>query len=336
MAADARQRNQSAFINEEDVVIVATIAFGMGIDKPNVRFVAHLDLPKSIEAYYQETGRAGRDGLPADAWMAYGLQDVVTLLKLAESSAADEDRKRIERRKLDAMLGFCELATCRRTALLAHFGEETPARCGNCDNCLEPVETWDATEPARMALSCVYRTGQRFGVGYACDVLLGKDDERIRRNRHDRLSTFGIGTELDGQQWSSVFRQLVARGLLAVDVEGYGTLSLTEACRPVLRGEAAVHLRRDAPSARAPRRGRASEIDLPPEAEPLWERLREHRRDLARAQGVPPYVIFHDTTLREMAITRPGSLAAMGEIGGVGETKLERYGESFLEVILTG
>ena len=337
-APGGRADAQDAFVRREGVVIVATIAFGMGIDKPNVRFVAHLDLPKSLEAYYQETGRSGRDGLPATAWMAYGLQDVITLRQMVDGSEADEARKRLEIRKLDAMLGYCELATCRRRTLLAYFGETLKEPCGNCDNCLEPPESWDATEAAQQALSCVYRTGQRFGVAYVVDVLRGKDDDRIRRFRHDRLSTFGIGADLDARQWRSVLRQLVARGLLSVDVERYGSLQLTAAARPVLRGEATVELRRDALPARKVRpareaRDRVRSV-LGTESRALFDALRAHRRELAEEQGVPPYVIFHDASLVEMAERRPRSLDEFAAIPGVGATKLERYGETFIEIIL--
>ena len=337
LGARERADAQDAFVRGEGVVIVATIAFGMGIDKPDVRFVAHLDLPKSLEAYYQETGRGGRDGLPATAWMAYGLQDVITLRQMVDGSEADEARKRLEIRKLDAMLGYCELTTCRRQTLLAYFGETLEEPCGNCDNCLEPPESWDATEAAQQALSCVYRTGQRFGVGYVVDVLRGKDDDRIRRFRHDRLSTFGIGADLDAQQWRSVVRQLVARGLLSVDVEKYGSLKLTAAARPVLRGEATVELRRDAILQGKPRRSREArervQSVLGAESQALFDALRAHRRVLAEEQGVPPYVIFHDASLVEMAERRPRSLDEFGAIPGVGATKLERYGDTFIEVI---
>ena len=332
-----REAAQDAFVRGEGVVIVATIAFGMGIDKPDVRFVAHLDLPKSLEAYYQETGRAGRDGLPATAWMAYGLQDVITLRQMVDGSEADAARKRLEIRKLDAMLGYCELTTCRRQTLLAYFGETLEEPCGNCDNCLDPPASWDATEAAQQALSCVYRTGQRFGVAYVVDVLRGKDDERIRRFRHDRLSTFGIGADLDVGQWRSVIRQLVARGLLRVDVEKYGSLQLTPAARPVLRGEATVELRRDALPARRTRRGGEAparvQAVLGDGDQALFDALRAQRRALAEQQGVPPYVIFHDASLIEMAARRPDSLAEFAAVGGVGATKLERYGETFLEII---
>ncbi len=338
MSAEERSTHQSAFLREEGVVIVATIAFGMGIDKSNVRFVAHLDLPKSLESYYQETGRAGRDGLAADAWMTYGLQDVITLRQMVESGGAEAARKRLEVRKLDAMLGYCELSTCRRQALLSYFGETLGQPCGNCDNCLEPVETWDATEAARKALSCVYRTGQRFGVQYVIDVLLGKMNERIERSGHERLSTFGIGSDVDRREWRSVFRQLVSRGLLRVDLEGYGSLLLTPESRPVLRGEAEVRLRRDArlaPRRRVRARGAAASRarPLPGESEALWEALRERRRELAASQGVPPYVIFHDASLKEMAEHRPRTLEEFATIPGVGEKKLNRYGRVFVELI---
>ena len=335
--AREREAAQDAFVRGEGVVIVATIAFGMGIDKPDVRFVAHLDLPKSLEAYYQETGRAGRDGLPATAWMAYGLQDVITLRQMVDGSEADDARKRLEIRKLDAMLGYCELTTCRRQTLLAYFGETLEEPCGNCDNCLDPPASWDATEAAQQALSCVYRTGQRFGVAYVVDVLRGKDHERIRRFRHDRLSTFGIGADLDVGQWRSVIRQLVARGLLRVDVEKYGSLQLTAAARPVLRGEATVELRRDALPARRTRRGGEAparvQAVLGDGDQALFDALRAQRRALAEQQGVPPYVIFHDASLIEMAARRPASLAEFAAVAGVGATKLERYGETFLEII---
>jgi ATP-dependent DNA helicase RecQ len=316
--------------------MVATIAFGMGIDKPNVRFVAHLDLPKSIEAYYQETGRAGRDGLPADAWMVYGLQDVIRLRQMLEGSEADEQHKRVERGKLEAMLGYCEVTSCRRQVLLAHFDEIMEAPCGNCDTCLEPVQSWDGSEAAQKAMSCVYRTGQRFGVIYLIDVLLGKDNERIRRFRHDTLSTFGIGTELDARQWRSVFRQLVARGFLGVDIEGHGGLHLTESSRAILRGTETLLLRTDvAPEKRRPAKAEAAKPLETEHETRLWEALRAHRLELARAQGVPPYVIFHDSALLEMSRSVPTSLAAMATISGVGQVKLERYGSSFLEVLRT-
>ena len=335
--ADARRRNQDRFQREEGVVIVATVAFGMGIDKPDVRFVAHLDLPKSIEAYYQETGRAGRDGEPADAWMIYGLKEVVTLRQMVEGSSAGEMRKRLEIRKLDAMLGYCELTSCRRQTLLAYFGEALPDPCGNCDNCLAPVASWDATEACQKALSCVSRTGQMFGAGYLIDVLCGLENERILRFGHDRIPTHGVGADLDPYRWRSVFRQLVARGLLSVDMERYGSLRLTEASWPVLRGEEQVLLREDLRPVRARARRKPKEPPQPPDPatwdDALWEALRARRTELAQAQKVPPYVIFHDATLRNMVQQRPATLEEFARLSGVGETKLSRYGEAFLAVI---
>ena len=335
LSAEVRQAHQARFLREEGVIMVATIAFGMGIDKPDVRFVAHLNLPKSIEAYYQETGRAGRDGLPADAWMAYGLQDVILLRQMADQSDADETHKRITRHKLDAMLGLCELTQCRRQALLAYFGETLAEPCGNCDNCLQPPETWDATEAAQKALSCVWRTGQRFGVNYLVDVLLGKLDPRIRRFGHHRLSTYGIGGELKGTEWRGLFRQLIARGYLEVDHEGHGALKLTERCRPLLRGEERLALRRQPkpqPKKKTKTQGATPhQFDAIDTA--LFERLRELRRKLAEEQGVPPYVVFHDSTLKAMVEVRPRNLDELGGISGVGAKKLARYGDAFLAVI---
>jgi ATP-dependent DNA helicase RecQ len=345
LTAEVRAANQARFIGEEGLVMVATIAFGMGIDKPNVRFVAHLSLPKSVEAYYQETGRAGRDGLPADAWMNYGLQDVILLRQMLAESGADDAHKRVERHKLDAMLGLCELTGCRRQALLAYFGESLPKPCGNCDTCLSPPATWDASVVAKKALSCVHRTGQRFGVMYLIDVLLGKDDERIRRFGHDRLTTFGIGTELDARGWRGVFRQLIARGLLSVDVDGHGGLHLTDACRPVLRGDESLWLRREAPKAtgtRARTKQARSGAGRPPASgfesaadRELWDQLRALRMELATAQNVPPYVIFHDATLAEMVRRRPQSPDELGTLSGIGERKLAAFGSRFLDVIAT-
>ena len=340
-----RAENQARFQRGDDVVMVATIAFGMGIDKPDVRFVAHLDLPKSLEAYYQETGRAGRDGLPADAWMTYGLQDVILLRKMAESSEADEMHKRREQQALDAMLGYCEVIDCRRRVLLAHFGETLAEPCGNCDTCLEPVDVFDGTVAAQKALSCVARTGQRFGAQHVIDVLRGSGNERVRRWGHDKLSTHGIGTDLEPFAWRSVMRQLVARGVLALDPEGFGGLRLTEAARPILQGDEIVELRRDTlvrasgkGAAKARRRAElaltAVDGDLDdPETAALYDRLRALRRELAADQGVPPYVIFHDKALAAMAVHRPTSDEAFLAIGGVGESKLGRYGEAFMGVI---
>ncbi len=336
--AATRAANQSRFLREEGVIMVATVAFGMGIDKPNVRFVAHLDLPKSMEGYYQETGRAGRDGLPADAWMAYGLGDVVSMRQMLMSGEAPEERKRVELQKLDALLGFCESTACRHQTILRYFGEEHPGNCGQCDNCLEPVDTWDATQAAQMALSCVYRTGQRFGVGHLIDVLLGKVTVKIEQFNHQQLSTFGIGRELTQQQWSSVFRQLIAGGYLEADIEAYGGLRLTEAARPVLRSEQAISLRRDAEpakrkSVRTERAGKSREPFSGADEDRLWLALKACRMALAREQGVPPYVIFHDSTLLEMHDRRPASLAELSRISGVGQGKLARYGDDFLKVI---
>ncbi len=331
LSNEVRQQHQSRFLRDDGIIIVATIAFGMGIDKPDVRFVAHLNLPKSIEAYYQETGRAGRDGLPANAWMLYGLQDVITLRQMQEGSDADESYKRIERHKLDAMLGLCELESCRRQALLHYFGDTLEQACGNCDNCLSPPETWDATVAAQKALSCAYRTGQRFGVNYLVDVLLGKSNERIQQFGHHKLAVFGLGKELNTSQWRGLFRQLIARRLLSVDVDGHGSVLLSETARPVLRGEQTLTLRKLAKvsSGKSSRKTFANTAHSQ-----LWEALRSHRKQLAEEQGVPAYVIFHDATLAEMAERQPQSLEQLGRISGIGERKLDAYGDSFLRVIL--
>lgn len=338
---DVRAANQKRFLNEEGLIMVATIAFGMGIDKPNVRFVAHLDLPKSLEAYYQETGRAGRDGLPADAWMAYGLQDVLLLRQMMQNSEGDERHKRIERHKLEAMLALCEETRCRRQVLLAYFDEHLPQPCGHCDNCIDTVETWDATEPARQALSAIYRSGQRYGVGHLVDILLGRETEKITSLGHQRLAVFGLGKARGEDEWRTLFRQLVARGLAEVDVDGYGGLRLTESCRPLLRGEVRIELRRDP----KPQRGRsssgsgsasaASQLVRADERE-LWEVLRTLRRKLAEEHSVPPYVIFPDATLLEMLRSQPRSLDEMSRVSGVGARKLERYGQAFLDVLNDG
>ncbi len=336
--AAVRSKNQQRFLREEGVIMVATVAFGMGIDKPNVRFVAHLDLPKSMEGYYQETGRAGRDGLPANAWMAYGLGDVVSMRQMLLSGDAPEERKRVELQKLDALLGFCESTTCRHQAILRYFGEEHPGDCKECDNCLSPVDTWDATLAAQMALSCVYRTGQRFGVSHLIDVLLGKATPKVEQFNHQQLSTFGIGKDLAQTQWSSVYRQLVAAGFINVDMEAYGGLKLTEAARPVLKGEQEVWLRRDADpakrkSSKAERGSRLREAFAGANEDPLWQALKAKRMELAREQGVPPYVIFHDSTLLEILNHKPQTLDEMGRISGVGQAKLAKYGDAFLQVV---
>ena len=335
LSAAIRQRHQQRFLREDAVIIVATIAFGMGIDKPDVRFVAHLNLPKNIEAYYQETGRAGRDGTPANAWMSYGLQDVITLRQMMQDSDAGEEHKRIIQQKLDAMLGLCELASCRRQAILAYFDEQLNEPCGNCDNCLSPPATWDATVDAQKALSTVYRTGQRFGVAYVTDVLRGKVDERIQRNRHDQLSTFGIGEELSVFEWRSLYRQLIALGYLRINMERYGALELTEKSRPLLRGETQLQARKQLkpePGKKQPKKSSAKS-ELRSIDEPIFQALRELRTKLAEQQGVPPYVIFADSALTEMSRLRPLSEDAFRYINGVGEIKLERYGKAFMEVI---
>ncbi|WP_047548960.1 DNA helicase RecQ [Methylotenera sp. G11] len=336
--ASIRNTNQHRFLREEGIIMVATIAFGMGIDKPNVRFVAHLDLPKSMESYYQETGRAGRDGLPANAWMTYGLGDVVSMRQMLDSSDAPEERKQVERKKLDALLGFCESTGCRHQTILRYFGEQHDGNCRQCDNCLEPVDTWNATQAAQMALSCVYRTGQRFGVVHLIDVLLGRQNSRVEQFQHHQLSTFGIGKALSQQQWSSVFRQLVSGGFLQTDIEAYGGIKLTEASRPVLRNEVEVWLRRDEDtskrrSSKAERGARVKEGYAEANEDPLWHALKAKRTELAKEQGVPPYVIFHDSTLLEILNQKPGSLTDMGNISGIGQAKLTRYGDDFLQVL---
>ena len=331
MSQQQRADNQSRFLRDEGIIIVATIAFGMGIDKPDVRFVAHLNLPKSIESYYQETGRAGRDGEPADAWMAYGLQDVITLKQMNNDNDASETFKRVSHHKLEAMLSLCEQASCRRQSLLAYFGETLEAPCGNCDNCLSPPLTWDASEASRMALSCVYRCGQRFGVSYIIDVLTGKDDERIRNNQHHQLSTFAIGGALKANEWRSVFRQLIALGYLTVDLEGYGTLRLTEKARPLLRGDASLTLRKLTRKTSSKQSKSRSDIRSVDQA--LFDALKARRSELARERGVPAYVIFHDKTLNEMARQRPDNNRELSKISGVGDRKRELYGDDFIAVI---
>jgi ATP-dependent DNA helicase RecQ len=337
--SEERARNQERFLREDGVIVVATIAFGMGIDKPDVRFVAHMDLPKSLEAYYQETGRAGRDGKPSTAWMVYGLQDVIKLRQMLEASQGSDQFKRVERQKLDAMLGLCEVTECRRQVLLRYFGDNPESACGNCDTCLTPPETWDGTVAVQKALSCVYRTGQRFGVNYIIDVLRGSENERILQAGHQTVSTYGIGADLKAAEWKSVFRQLVANGYLRADPEGFGSLQLTERCRPLLKGEQSIELRKDPVAKKAAatkssgtRRTGQNVRDQITDHDG-WEALRACRKELADQQGVPPYVIFHDTTLFDMLERRPQTLEELAEVNGVGAAKLEKYGELFLETL---
>ena len=332
LPAQTRSKHQASFLREEGIIIVATIAFGMGIDKPDLRFVAHLDLPKTIESYYQETGRAGRDGEPANAWMIYGLQDVIKLRQMMEGSEGDEAHKRAEQHRLNAMLGFCEITSCRRQTLLSYFGEELGHPCGNCDNCLEPTETWDGTEATRMALSVAYRTEQRFGVNHLIDVLRESNSDKVFQFGHHKLSSYGIGKAIDNNQWRSVFRQLVARGYMSVDLDRYGALVLEEKCRPILRGDESIQLRRDVKLKTVKRQTKtplASDIDVK-----LWEALRECRRLFAEELGVPPYVIFHDSSLQEMCRALPRTMEEFNLISGVGERKMEKYGPAFMEVIV--
>jgi ATP-dependent DNA helicase RecQ len=337
LAATTREKNQRKFLREEGVIMVATVAFGMGIDKPNVRFVAHLDLPKSMEGYYQETGRAGRDGMPANAWMTYGMGDVTSMRQMLENGDAPMERKRVEKIKLNALLGFCESTDCRHQTILRYFGEQHPGDCGECDNCLSPVDTWDGTQAAKMALSCIYRTGQRFGAGHLIDVLLGKGTPQVERFQHNTVSTFGIGKELTQAQWNGVYRQLTAAGYIEIDVEGYGALRLGESARPILKGEQEVWLRRDAEpekrASKAEKTSRSKEAYEEVHDDPLWLLLKAKRMELAKEQGVPPYVIFHDSTLLEMHTQRPASIDDMANITGVGQAKLEKYGDEFLEVL---
>jgi ATP-dependent DNA helicase RecQ len=339
LPAEVRRRNQARFLREDGVVMVATIAFGMGIDKPDVRFVAHLDLPKSVEGYYQETGRAGRDGLPSTAWLAYGLNDVVQQRRMIDEGDGDPAHKRRQTQHLDAMLALCETVECRRVQLLGYFGQASEP-CGNCDTCLAPPESWDGTVPAQKLLSTIVRLqrerGQKYGAGHLIDILLGRENDRVRQFGHHELTTYGIGTELGEQEWRGVVRQLLAQGLLAVNSDGYGTLVLTEASAGVLNGSRTVLLRREAPRPARSSRKTSAGAELPEAARPLFERLREWRAGVARDQGVPAYIVFGDATLRGIAVTRPGSLDELGSISGVGEKKLESYGAGVLEVVAAG
>ncbi len=342
LAPEVRRSVQQRFLAEDGLIVVATIAFGMGIDKPDVRFVAHLSLPKSIEAYYQETGRAGRDGEPADAWMAYGLGDIITQRQWIAASEASEQHKAVQRGKLDALIGLAETAQCRRQLLLAYFGEVRPEPCGNCDTCLEPPECIDGRVLAQKALSTVYRTDQRFGVGYVVDVLTGKSDERIARNHHDKLSVFGIGRDVDATQWRNVLRQLVAAGHLVADDEGHGTLALAESARALLRGESAFMVRKASAAPRTRGEGRkrtsrrpAAVPGLQEQEVALYATLREARGELAREAGVPPYIICHDRSLIDMVRLKPRTRDELKMVHGMGEARVTRYGATFLEVLAT-
>ena len=332
MSDQDRTHHQRRFLFEDGIVMVATIAFGMGIDKPDVRFVAHLNLPKNLEAYYQETGRAGRDGLPANAWMAYSLKDVMTLSSFVEDSDAADAHKQLMQHKLRTMLGWCEITTCRRRALLQYFDETMQEDCGNCDNCLSPPEVFDSTENAQRALSCVYRTGQRFGVNYLIEVLRGgTKDPRIIMNGHDQLGLYGSGATMSTRDWRDLFRQLIAEGYLVMDEEGHGSLLLDSSCRPVLRGEAKVMQRHQLKPAKAPRKSAKKIIDTQDEA--LFEALRALRTEIATQHGIPPYLVFHDSTLAALATHKPQEYDELININGIGRSKQERYGEDFLSLI---
>jgi len=332
---NVREENQRRFLRDDAVIMVATIAFGMGIDKPDVRFVAHLDMPKSIEAYYQETGRAGRDGEAATALLLYGFEDVIKLRQMAEKSEGNEQFRRQEQQRLYAMLALCEMASCRRQALLGYFGDELKEPCGNCDNCLAPPLSWDATEPAQKVLSTIYRSGQRFGSQHIIDIVRGEATEKIKQYQHHELSTFGIGKNLTETQWRSVLRQLTARGFIDVDTEGFGSLRLNDSCRPILRGESTLLLRQELPSAKQEKTatGKTKGEEVPSHLLPFWYALRACRKRLADSAGVPPYVVFHDSTLKEVMRKKPQNLRQLGLISGVGDNKLKKYGDDFLAVV---
>lgn len=337
---DIRDRHQDAFLKEEELCLVATVAFGMGIDKPNVRYVAHLDLPGSVEAYYQETGRAGRDGLPSEVWMAYGMADVIQRGRMIDGGNSADEVKRVERAKLNALLGICETAGCRRQAILAHFGEVHGGHCGNCDTCLKPVDTWDGTEAAIKALAAIYRTGERFGTGHVIDVLMGNHNEKTRRFGHTDMPVFGAGRDLPLRTWQSVYRQLLAAGLIRVDHDAFGALKLEPEARTVFRHEREVRFRKDRPTGRKADRNlstsaKSARAELDEADAALFEALRRKRTEIARELSIPPYVVFADTTLVGFATLRPMSHDAMLDVSGVGQTKLERYGDVFLDIIRT-
>ena len=326
-----RKQTLDCFLKEEDIIIVATVAFGMGIDKPNVRFVAHLNLPKSIEAYYQETGRAGRDGLMADAWMSYGYQDVLTLQRMIEGNDSNEQRKIVERHKLEGILGYCEVTTCRRQVLLNYFDEYLNKPCGNCDTCLHPVATWNGTEAAQKALSCIYRTQQRYGATYLIDVLRGADNPKIQARNHQEISTYGIGKHLNEKQWLSVFRQLIIRGFITVDYSGFSGLKLSQTARSILRGETTLTLRKDS----EPKSWQKQKASIEPNGQDkrLWYSLKQFRREQAEQQNIPAYLIFNDATLLEIINKKPTEIKKLFKINGLGNAKVAKYGSDIIKLV---